>query len=377
MTTVLTETIDRLADLEPVPFPVLSLYLNAQPDSVGRDRISAFLRKTLAQPLSTYRPASPEHESLSQDIARIERYVGESLQPSANGVAIFACAGAERFFEAVQLEAPVERHALYVGDRPHLYPLALLDERYPRYAAVVADTNVARIFVFGTHRIERKERVTGQKTKRVKAGGWSQARFQRHVDHYHLQHVKEVVDRLDRIVRDEGIEQVILIGDDVVVSLLREQLPTRLSERIIDVLRLGARASDRDVLSATLEVLRQKDADTDAAIVGRLFDEVRSGGLGVAGARATLDALGLGQVDLLLITSEPALIGDAQRVAQEADGRVERSLVEEEPAPPAEDRAANHLVALARQTSAGVRFIEDPALLADVGGVGALLRFHI
>jgi peptide subunit release factor 1 (eRF1) len=38
---------------------------------------------------------------------------------------------------------------------------------------------------------------------------------------------------------------------------------------------------------------------------------------------------------------------------------------------------ADQLVRLARQTSATVRFIEEPALLAEVGGVGAFLRFRI
>jgi hypothetical protein len=38
-------------------------------------------------------------------------------------------------------------------------------------------------------------------------------------------------------------------------------------------------------------------------------------------------------------------------------------------------RAADFLVTRARNTSARVTFIEDPALLADIGGVGALLRY--
>jgi peptide subunit release factor 1 (eRF1) len=40
-------------------------------------------------------------------------------------------------------------------------------------------------------------------------------------------------------------------------------------------------------------------------------------------------------------------------------------------------KLAGELIARAQQTSARVRFIEDPALLADIGGVGALLRFRI
>jgi peptide subunit release factor 1 (eRF1) len=34
-------------------------------------------------------------------------------------------------------------------------------------------------------------------------------------------------------------------------------------------------------------------------------------------------------------------------------------------------------VTRAQQTSARIRFIEDASLLAEVGGVGALLRFRI
>lgn len=38
---------------------------------------------------------------------------------------------------------------------------------------------------------------------------------------------------------------------------------------------------------------------------------------------------------------------------------------------------AEELVAQARQSAAGIRFIEDPTLLAEVGGVGASLRYRL
>ncbi len=40
-------------------------------------------------------------------------------------------------------------------------------------------------------------------------------------------------------------------------------------------------------------------------------------------------------------------------------------------------KLADELVTKAQQTSARIRFIEDPRLLEDVGGVGAILRFKI
>jgi peptide subunit release factor 1 (eRF1) len=40
-------------------------------------------------------------------------------------------------------------------------------------------------------------------------------------------------------------------------------------------------------------------------------------------------------------------------------------------------KLADELVTAAHRNAARVRFIEDPELLAEVGGVGALLRFRI
>ena len=42
-----------------------------------------------------------------------------------------------------------------------------------------------------------------------------------------------------------------------------------------------------------------------------------------------------------------------------------------------EERVANELIVKARHTSAKIRFIEETALLAAVGGVGAFLRFKV
>src|SRR5687767_10757035 len=43
----LAEALDRLARVEPSPFPVVSLYLNAQPDNRGKDHYAPFVRKEL------------------------------------------------------------------------------------------------------------------------------------------------------------------------------------------------------------------------------------------------------------------------------------------------------------------------------------------
>src|SRR6476659_2079586 len=145
----LTAQLDRLIATDTGPFPVVSLYLNLQPDERGRDRFDAFLRTELSARLGSWPTGTPERESLEQDIAQIEQYVAD-VPHSANGLAVFACSAAD-LFEALPLAAPVDDHRLFISDQPHLYPLARLMDEYPRYVALLADTNSARIFVFAAN----------------------------------------------------------------------------------------------------------------------------------------------------------------------------------------------------------------------------------
>jgi peptide chain release factor subunit 1 len=363
----LTAQLDRLANFEAGPFPVISLYLNAQPNQHGRDNFEPFLRKELSERVRTYGADGPERKSLEADAEKIREYVS-TIPASANGVAIFACSGAE-LFEGVELNAPIDEHRLYISDHPHLYPLAKLADAHPKYVVLLADTQSARIFVVAANAVEKTAEVEGTKTRRHKMGGWSQARYQRHIENYHVQHAKEVIDTLARIVREEAIGSILIAGDEVVVPLLREQMPKEIADRVVDVLKLDIRAPERDVLETTMSTMRQKDSDTDRERVEALLDAYRANGLGVVGAEATARALEMGQVDELVITGvpdsiDPGSVGGAPDESRTA----ERS---------AEERAADELIVKARQTAARIRVIEDASLLAAVGGVGAFLRFKL
>ena len=381
----LTEQLDRLAQFEPAPYPVVSLYLNTQSGPTGRDQYQAFVRAEFKARSRTYPGGSPERASLDKDLERIATYLRDELQPSANGVAVFACSAGE-LFEAVQLTAPIDQHWLYIGDTPHLYPLARLESQYPRYAAVVADTNSTRILVFATGELVSEKEVKGVKTRRTSQGGWSQARFQRHIENYHVHHVKEVVETLDRIVTQEAIQHLVMVADDAVLSLLRDQMPSRLTDLVVDHLKVDSHASVRDVLDVTLEAMQRQNERTDREKVDGAIAGFRAGGLGVVGPQPTLEALLKGQVDELLITAsaaalDPAGVGAASALANDStllEPAVETAAAgEAAEADPKSVRLADELVTRARQTAARVTFIEDPSLLEEYGGVGALLRFRI
>ena len=170
----------------------------------------------------------------------------------------------------------------------------------------------------------------------------------------------------------------------MIIPVLRAQLPKQLEEKVIDVLSLDIRAPEKEVFEASLEAMREHDAQTDAERVERLLNEYRAGGLGVVGATDTLEALSMGQVDELYLTAAMREVkGDREDVQILSDAEVvEPTVAASDPAAvsntePDSIIVADELVTRAQQTSAKVVFIEDPALLADFGGVGAFLRYRI
>ena len=285
---------------------------------------------------------------------------------AANGLALFACSGCDGFFEAVPVDVPVDAHRLTVASEPHVYPLELLVNRHPRHAVVLADSQSARIFIFGLGQTIAQQTVTGDAIKRTSAGGWSQMRYQRRMDNLQAEHARELVAALDAMVRAEDVAHIILAGDDVTTSLVKNELSKDLAAKVIEVLKLEIRTPEQDVMAAAAQALRRHDEKTDAEVVERVLGDYRAGGLAVAGLEDTLAALENGQVDELYLTT----------VAADSDGGGTQDEGSQEPGERSGTRG-DELVAKARQTSATVRFIEDASLLSSVGGVAAALRYRI
>ena len=114
--------------------------------------------------------------------------------------------------------------------------------------------------------------------------------------------------------------------------------------------------------------VQRSDAQSDRESVEALTGAYRANGLAVVGVDAVRRALEVGQVDELVITARPETLRPGNASTPEQDTPADRT---------AEEKVADELVAKARQTAAKITFIEDASLLADVGGVGALLRFKL
>ena len=382
------EQLDRLAAFEPAPYPVVSLYLNTQPGQTGRDQFKSFVRKEFAARSRTYEAGSPERESLDKDLERIARFLDNELDPAANGVAIFrvlrrralrgdsddrtdrATTGSRSATSRISIRWRASSRCTRGMPRssPTPTPRASWCLR-PARSWPQREIRASRRS--GTRRADGRRRATSA-TSRTSTSSTS----------------KDVIDALEKIVQRENITEIIVAGDEVVMPLLREQMPKHLAE--------GRRARPHEphtpveqLIDSALDALKRVHTEDRAregrdgrrrvplrrARRGRTGGHARSADQGTGrraadlGAASRLQPVGaLRAVDRLRQPrSRPARAGARDRRRRRAcRGAMPRWFA-----------SPTSSITKAAQTCARITFVQDPELLADYGGVAAILRFKI
>jgi peptide subunit release factor 1 (eRF1) len=385
----LSKLMERLAAFEPADAPFLSIYLNAQADDRGRDNFGAFLKTEFSNAAADYADATEQSQSFKTDQEKVETFLAEKARADANGIAIFACS-ATSFFRTAQFRAPLEENRFFVFDRPHIFPLARLMAQNPRFCVVWADTNKADIYVFGdeANRIQdapdeaKVEEIQNVKTQRQQQGGWSQQRFQRRVENFHQQHAKEVVAELDKLVREEELDMIVLSGQEArILQIIEDELPKHLAEKIIGRMNNDQYASEDDLREAALEIVERYDREQDREAVARMIGAKESSGLGCTGVSETLAALSNGQVEELLILADTSRIRyneeNVDKVLEDYAPGDDNSANDALPDTGEKRQVLDELIVRAYNSAARIRFVEENSLLSGIGGVGAIFRYKI
>ncbi|MEX2227687.1 MAG: Vms1/Ankzf1 family peptidyl-tRNA hydrolase [Dehalococcoidia bacterium] len=348
----MNDLIHKLAEVDAGALPFLSIYLDVRPEATGqkpqlREGLLV-LEDRLREIRRTFLPRGEDLDSFDADAASINRFVEEEMQASTEGVAIFACNGLG-VWEAVEVGTPFEIQVT-VASRADLYQLAKLEDEFERAVVGVIDTNTARLYAYEYGALVEAGGPDDDPVhyRKRATGGWSQARYQRHIDKHRKDFTEEIVQAIDDLVAREDAHHVVLAGDEVVMSHLNRAMPKRLAEKVTGVFQADIRANVNEIAAEVAPIMEQAERESGMSAVERLVGEVRRGGLGIAGVAATGRALENGQVDTLVIDEQT--LGPTER---------------------------KEMVRLAATTAAEVEVVQDAAPLAEMEGVGALLRYRL
>jgi peptide chain release factor subunit 1 len=354
----------------------ISLFLNLDPSEVptagdAQTRMNSLL--ATAEKADRSELTHDQREGLKADFARIERWFDDDFnRDGARGLAIFA-AGLDNFWSTVSLIGAVT-DVVKVGREFVLAPLIPLVTRADGTIVVVVGREQGQLFRLRAGRLEPIADHTEEQPGQHDQGGWSQARYQRHIEKLVQEHLKEVAEELDRSRKRMRAPKVVLVCAEEMRSELIDELSKEAREALIGFANAEAHASPSELLEAVRPVLEQAQAKDERDVIDRWREEAGRNGRATSGWESTLEAASDGRVEVLLAQEgfdRPAFRCPACGRAAMSGGSCPLDGTRLEPHDAGLDLAVRQTIAHGGAVWA-IRHHED---LAPVEGVGALLRY--
>lgn len=297
----------EIARYEPsADIPYLSVYLDWRPEGERPYRRAAVtvFENEVRKLFAPFDEESAAWESLNADYERIKEFLVEDLDPSVQGVMIFANYHLN-IFDTFVLAIPLE-NKVAVGPRPDLLPMAQVVEDFPRYAVLMANQQEASLMVIS--RASRIQQVSIEGTSYPpdqKQGGWSQQRYQDRADERKSHFARAIAEQTRQALREADVGMLVVDAGEVMRTRLDDEFHEDLKDKIIGWVSTDRSAENRsEIIEKTMPVIIQHERSREYETVQTLLNEVRSGGQGVLGAAETLEALERGQVMTLVMSSD-------------------------------------------------------------------------
>jgi peptide chain release factor subunit 1 len=241
--------------------------------------------------------------ALREDLAHLRSWWDNEFdRDGSRGVAIFA-SSADGLFQAVPLPAAVG-DSVQIGPSLHLAPLAGRLGRDDGALVLVVSRERGTVYRLGGGRlhevVDESDDLPGQHTQ----GGWSQARYERHIDELVKQHLKTVGDEVDRRVHNHGQLKIAVVCGEDLRSEFESALSTEARAAVVGWTTADAHAGPVELLQLVRPLLDEAAAHEEREVLERWQEERGRGGRAAAGWKQVLDAASDARVDTLLIEED-------------------------------------------------------------------------
>lgn len=358
----------------------VSLYVGLDPSSVPTaGELASHVRSlhARAERQLNERRASLTHDerkALASDLERIGSWFENDFnRDGVRGVALFASELDDLFLQLL-LPWPVDDEAR-IANQLYLAPLVRNVGRGD--GALVAYVGRERGDVYRLHGGQLTPLVdeTADVPGRHDQGGWSQARYERHIETIVDRHLREVADALDRCVRGLRNVRVVLAGPEETRPEFDRLLSSEVRGALLGWVAVDAHADATRLLEVAQPLLDEWRAGREEALLARWREEAARNGRAATGWEETLQAASDGRVELLLVqegADRSAHVCPACGRAQVQDGSCPLDGTTLEAVETGLDLAIHQTL-----THGGTVEVigEDHRDLEPVGGVAALLRF--
>jgi peptide chain release factor subunit 1 len=378
-----TELLDRLSALPSSIESVVSVYLDLDPEHFPhvhdrRAELDSLLEAAERRKLDSGRLSRAERLALRSDIEQLrEHFSGreELAPPAARGLAIFY-SGTAGIFEVMKLPRAASPAAV-VARKPFIEPLVELTAP-ERWAALLVSRRFSRIFRGTRERLAELEELVDDVHRQHAQGGWSQARYQRGIEHEVDEHIGATCKLLYGRFQREPFERLLIGGPRELHMRVERALHEDLRRRLAGYFEIDVeRASADEVLRRALPAIETSEREREDRALVQLREGMAPGDHAATGLDEVLALLDERRVRTLLVAEDfaaPGLVcpdcGWLAAIGEPAVCRVDGGELESR-----EDIVGSAIEAALAQDAEVLVFRHRREELADYGSIAALLHY--
>jgi peptide chain release factor subunit 1 len=236
------------------------------------------------------------------DLERLRIWFDEEYShDGARGFAVYA-SNPDGYFRALPLSRGVPDHAS-LDSVLEVAPLVDLVGADSAFVAVI-DREHGNLYRVRPGRLEEvvdetDDDVPGRHSK----GGWSQARYQRHIEWHIHEHLKTVGDEIDRRVRRAHGPQLVIVAAEELRPEIESVLPNDVRDTIVGWTTAESHAGPEELFAVAQPYFDQARAEQEEEALAHWHEAMGTSERGVAGWADTLAAASDARVAELLVAS--------------------------------------------------------------------------
>jgi peptide chain release factor subunit 1 len=283
----------------------ISLYLDLDPSSTPTPADFATRVNALIDGIERTESAQraqlthEQREGVRKDVQRLREYFEQEFQrDGALGFSVF-CGWLDNLWVPSALSGRVP-DAVKVNRSLYLAPLVSLVGRGEGALVVFVGRERGDVYRLRAGKLEEVVEQTDETPGRHDQGGWSQSRYQRHIEKLVQDHLKDVAEHVDQLMRRLRGPRVILVTTEETRSEFENVLSNDAKKAIIGWTTAESHASPAELLGQVEPLLERWRGEQETEAVERWREEAGRNGRAAAGWGPTLEAASDGRIDLLL-----------------------------------------------------------------------------
>jgi peptide chain release factor subunit 1 len=303
--TVTWDGLRELAAFQAEKGRAISLYVDLDPSTAPTAsevdaRFSALLNEGERKADAASRGLTHEQRlALKQDFARIRDFFENDFErDGAHGLAVFTSVLDHVWRPRTLIESVPD--GVRVGRDFHLAPLVPLVGRGEGALVAFVGRERGDLYLLRSGRLDeiadRSDEVPGKHDQ----GGWSQSRFQRHIEKLVGEHLREVATELDRRVRRMRSPKLIVVSSEETRVELEELLAKETKSAVIGWTSAEAHAGPSELLALATPFLAEARAREEDGALDRWREEAGRRGRAASGWNETLEAASDARIEVLL-----------------------------------------------------------------------------